>query len=74
MEDDDPRKIFKGRAVLGGSWVKDENCDVALFNGMGSSPASMQAGKAVDAFGLQPEFDIEQADAEEAYTQCDLKG
>ena len=34
----------------------------------------MQAGKAVDVFGLQPEFDIEQADAEAAYTQSDLKG
>ena len=69
LEDDDPRKVFKGRAVLDGSWLKDENYDVALFNEMGSSPASMQAGKAVDVFGLQPEVDIEQADAEEAYTQ-----
>ena len=54
LEDDDPRKIFKGRAVLDGSWVKDENYDVALFNEMASSPASMQAGEAVDAFRLQP--------------------
>ena len=74
MDDSDPRKIFKCCAVLDGSWVKYENYDVALFNEMGSSPASMQAGTAVDAFGLQPEFDIEQADAEAAYTQCDLKG
>ena len=54
MDESDPRKIFKGRAVLDGSWVNNENYDVALFNNMGSSPASMQAGKAVDAFGLQP--------------------
>ena len=44
-EDSDPRKKFKGRAVLDGSWVKDENYDVALFNEIGSSPANMQAGK-----------------------------
>ena len=48
------REIFRGRAVLDGSWVKHENYGVALLNAMGSSPASMQAGKAVDAFGLQP--------------------
>ena len=46
MPDDDSNKKFKGRAVLDGSWVKDENYDVALFNEMGSSPANMQAGKA----------------------------
>ena len=74
LDDKDPRKTFKGRAVLDGSWVKDENYDVVLFNEMGSSPATMQAGKAVDVFGLQPGYTIEQADAEAAYTQCDLKG
>ena len=74
LDDKDPRNIFKGRGVLDGSWVKDGNCDVALLNEMGSSPAIMQAGKAVDVFGLQPGYSIEQADAEAAYTQCDLKG
>ena len=29
--------VFKGRAVLDGFWVKDENYDVGLFNEMGSS-------------------------------------
>ena len=74
LDDKDPRHIFKGRAVLGGSLGKEENYDEALFNEMGSSPATMQAGKAVDVFGLQPGYTIEQADAEAAYTQCDLKG
>ena len=63
-----------GRAAVDNSWVKDENYEIALFNNMGASPASMQAGTAVDAFGLQPEFDVEQAVAEAAYTLCDLKG
>ena len=54
LDDSDPRKVFKGRAVLDGSWVKYENNDFARFNEMGSSPTSMQAGKAVDAFRLQP--------------------
>ena len=73
LSDSDPRKIYKGRAVLDGSWVKDDNYDVALFNDLGSSPANMQAGKVVDAFGLQPDYVIQQADAEAAYTQCELK-
>ena len=74
LDDKDPRKNFKGRAVLDGSWVKDKNYEVAFFNEMGLSPATMQSGKAVDVFGLQPGYTIEQADAEAAYTQCDLKG
>ena len=74
LEDSNPQKKYKGRAVLDGSWVKDENYDVALFNEMGSSPANMQAGKVVDAYGLQEGYDIQQADAEAAYTQCELKG
>ena len=45
LDDKDIRNIFKGRAVLDGSWVKDENSVFALFNDMGSSPASKQDGK-----------------------------
>ena len=56
LDDKDHRRNIKGLAVLDGSWEKDENYDVVLFNEMGSSPASMQAGKAVDAFVLQPEI------------------
>ena len=59
---------------IDGSWIKDENYDVALFNELGSAPATMQAGKVVDAYGLQIGYVIEQADAEAAYTQCELKG
>ena len=54
LEDSYQRTICKGRAVLHGSWVKDENCNVALFDEMGSSPANMKAGKAADAYGLIP--------------------
>ena len=57
-----------------GNFVKDQNFDHALFNEMGSAPASMAAGKAVDAWGMHPGHAIEQADAESAYTQCELKG
>ena len=55
-------------------WVEDENYDVAVLYEMGSALASMQAGKVVDAHGLLPYVAIQQADAEAAYTECDLKG
>ena len=74
LADGDPESNFKGQAILDVSWVKDENYEVALFNEMGPSPASMQAGKAVDCFGLQPGYCIQQAHAEAADSQCDLKG
>ena len=50
---------FKGRTVFQGNNVRDENSDVALFSELGSSPATMEAGKAVDAYmghsqGSQP--------------------
>ena len=36
--------------------MRDENSDHALFNELGSSPASMEAAKLLDAFGSQPFF------------------
>ena len=43
---------FKGRTAFQGNNVRDENADVALFSELGSSPATMEAGKAVDAYGF----------------------
>ena len=36
--------------------MRDDNSDHALFNKLGSSPASMEAAKLLDAFGSQPVF------------------
>ena len=41
---------FKGRVVFDGSSVKDQNKDVALFQELSSSPATMQASKAADTY------------------------
>ena len=57
-----------------GNNVRDENADVALFAELGSAPATMEAGKAVDAYGCQPGFTIEQNDGVQAYTQALMKG
>jgi hypothetical protein len=70
----DPARKFKGRVVFQGNRVRDEHWNVALFQELGSSPATMEAGKACDAFGLVNGHDVQQADAEQAYIQSRLGG
>jgi hypothetical protein len=70
----DPNRTFKGRVVFQGNNVRDENWQAALFNEMSSAPASMEAGKSCDAYGLMPGNVIGQSDAEQAYIQARLGG
>ena len=70
----DPGRKFKGRVVFQGNNVRDENWQAALFNEMSSAPASMEASKACDAFGLFPGHATQQCDAEQAYIQSKLEG
>ena len=56
-----------------GNDVKDEYYDYALFAELGSSPATMQAGKFADAIGLLPGNEVQISDAEAAYTQLNSK-
>ena len=74
LPESDPRRKFKGRTVFQGNNVRDENSDHALFNELGSSPASMEAAKLLDAFGSQPGFSKQQADAIQAYIQALFTG
>jgi hypothetical protein len=71
---DNPARKFKGRVVFQGNQVKDENWDVALFQELGSAPATLEAGKACDAVGLADGHDVQQADAKQAYSQSRLGG
>jgi len=63
---------YKGRAVLQGDQVKDQNWEAALFQDLSSSPAAMEASRAADAYGMLNGNDIEVADADSAYTQSYL--
>jgi hypothetical protein len=74
LDEKDERRKFKGRVVFDGSDVRDQDRNVALFQELSSSPATMEAGKAADAYGMLPGHSIEQADAVQAYTQATLKG
>ena len=67
-------RYFKGRVVYQGNQVKDEYGQAAIFNELSSSPSSMEASKAADAFGMHPGADCQLSDAEQAYTQSKLKG
>ena len=71
---DNPLPKFTGRTVFQGNNVQDENSSAALFSELGSSPATMEAGKVLDAYGSQPGHAGQQADGKQAYTQTTLKG
>jgi len=55
---------FKGRVVFQGTQVYDQNHNYFIFQNLGSSPATLQAAKAVDFFSCLPGHVIEVADAE----------
>ena len=74
LKEGDPNRKYKCRSVFHGNKVLDENSDHALFAELGSSPASMEAGKIIDVYGSQPGFTKQQADARQAYTQALFKG
>ena len=69
-----PDRNFEGRVVFDGSDVRDQDKNIALFQELSSSPATMQASKAADTYGLFPGHNLEQADACQAYTQSTLGG
>ena len=49
-----PGRKFTGRCVFRGNEAKDEYSDYAIFNELGSHPATIEAAKAIDAFGAFP--------------------
>ena len=66
--------MYKGRAVFQGNNVKDQDANWAIFQEFGSNPATMEGARAADAYGLFEGHDVEQSDAEQAYTQAWLTG
>jgi hypothetical protein len=54
--------------------VKDEEHNYAIFADLSLAPATMQAGKCADTYGLYQGNTTEQSDGESAYTQAKLGG
>ena len=63
----DPRRYFKYRVVFQGNNVKDQNWDVALFNEMASTPATMEASRIADIYSCFQGCTMEGRDVEQAY-------
>ena len=74
LEDGDPEIKMKGRSVLSGDKVKDQDFKWAEFCELGSSPPSMEAAKALDAMGSFLGYKVKTGDARGAYTQSLLRG
>jgi hypothetical protein len=74
LEEGNPNRKFKGRVVFEGCYVKDERNNWAIFAEIASCPATLEAGKAADGYGLISGHDVQQADGESAYTQAKLGG
>ena len=74
MPGGDPDRKFKGRCVVQGNDVKDENSHAAIFQELSSSPATLEAAKPVDAYGCMKGNEAQQCDAQQAYVQSELGG
>ena len=68
------KRKFKGRVVFQGNRVTNQNWEAAIFQNQGSCPATMEASKTADFYGLIPGHAVEIADAEQAYIQALLTG
>ena len=69
----DKRRKYKYRVVFGGNNILDQTWEQAVFQSLGSSPSSMSAGKFLDYYSCVSGNSGEQADAEQAYIQAELK-
>ena len=74
LPEDHPLQKYKYRVVFQGNNVVDQDWAAAIFQDLGSSPASMEAAKMTDAYSCLPGHALEQADAEQAYVQAKLEG
>ena len=71
---EDKRRKFKGRGVLLGNQVKNQNLEAAFFQDLGNSPASFESSRWAYMFGCLPGHNVQLADAIQAYIQAPLSG
>ena len=74
LKEDNPQRKFKGRGVVLGDQVKDQNMEAALFQDLGNTPATFDASRWADFYGCLPGHDVQMADAIQAYIQAKLTG
>ena len=69
----DPRRKFKGRGVLLGNRVWNQDFEQASFADLGNAPTLLEGGRTNDAYGCHPGHDVQQADAVQAYIQAPMQ-
>ena len=74
LEAVDPGQVYKGRHILLGDQVADNQFDTAQFQELGSSPPSMMASRVIDAWSLFAGYIMTQSDACSACTQWFIGG
>ena len=74
LSKEDPRRKYKGRGVVLGNQIKNQTSDAALFQDLGSSPATFKASTWADFLGCLDGWDVQMADAVQAYFQATLQG
>ena len=74
LPDGHPKNKFKGRVVFQGNRVLNQNWEAAMFQDLGSNPATMEASRAADFYGSCPDNETQIADAEQACIQARLTG
>ena len=74
LPESDGRRKFKGRGVLLGNKVKNQNWEAAFFQDLGNSPASFESSIWEDFYGCIPGHSVNLADAIQAYIQAHLTG
>ena len=73
LTNDDARRKFKGRVFSRGNHVKHQSWEAAMFQELGSSPVSTDAGRLIDANGVIQYHDVQQSDAVQAYFQAPIE-
>ena len=72
LPDGAPSKRYTGRVVFLGDRVRDRAGQAAAFEELSSSPASMEASKWCDMYGLLPGHILTGSDGFSAYAQAKL--
>ena len=68
----DPRNKFKGRAVLLGDRVFNQDYETATFADLGSAPTTLEGGRMVDAYGCARGNESQASDAIQAFCQAPM--
>jgi hypothetical protein len=74
LSPDNPARKYKYRVVFQGHRVVNQKWEQAVFQDLGSNPASLAAALVADCYGIMDDNDVGMADAVQAYVQAELTG